>query len=220
MTIQMRGSDAELTPEDVVVLEKYQELWRRCGRLDRVKYFGTPILKNPVDLLAYQQIVFDVAPEVIVETGTCYGGSALYLAHLCQLVGRGHVFTVDREPRGPMPPVHKRLTYIVGDSVAPETVERVHSFVDGRSALVILDSDHAKDHVLAEMHAYQDLVPIGSYLIVEDTNINGHPIYVGHGPGPWEAVDEFLAEYEGRWEIDMDREYLSTYNPRGYLLRV
>jgi len=220
MTIEMRGSDMELRPDDVRVVDAFQEIWRRCGNLDRVKYFGVPILKNPVDLLAYQQIMFDLMPDVVVETGTCYGGSALYLAHLCQLLGHGHVFTIDREPRGPLPPVHNRLTYVLGDSVAPATVAQVKQLAAGRSALVILDSDHACQHVLAEMVAYQELVPRGGYLIVEDTNINGHPIYPGHGPGPWEAVEIFLADFGEEFVIDTTREYLTTYNPRGYLRRV
>lgn len=218
----MRASDDKPTPTDQAVIDEFQDVWRKCGRLDRVTYFGTPILKNPVDLLAYQQIVYDVMPDFIVETGTCYGGSALYLAHLCELVGRGHVVTIDKDRRPPLMPEHRRLTYLLGDSVDPDTIARVKTIVglQGLRGLVILDSDHAMEHVLREMRAYSGLVAPGSYLIVEDTNINGHPIYKGHGPGPWEAVEVFLEANPLGWEIDTSREYLSTYNPRGYLKRV
>lgn len=218
--IAMSASDQRPSPTDQAVIDEFQEIWRRCGRLGRVTYFGTPILKNPVDLLAYQQIIFDTMPEVIIETGTCYGGSALFLAHQCELLGRGHVITIDREQRTPVVPEHRRLTYVTGDSTAPETIQTVANLVGDFRGLVILDSDHARDHVLREMHAYQRFVAPGAYLIVEDTNINGHPIYKGYGPGPWEAVEVFLEDNPADWEVDTEREFLGTYNPRGYLKRV
>jgi cephalosporin hydroxylase len=87
------------------------------------------------------------------------------------------------------------------------------------SVLVILDSDHTKDHVLAEMRAYGPLVTRGSYLIVEDTNINGHPVLPDFGPGPWEAVEEFL-QGNDQFQVDRSREkLLMTFNPMGYLRR-
>jgi cephalosporin hydroxylase len=87
------------------------------------------------------------------------------------------------------------------------------------SVLVILDSDHTKDHVLAEMRAYGPLVTKGSYMIVEDTNINGHPVLPDFGPGPWEAVEEFL-QGNDQFTVDRSREkLLMTFNPMGYLRR-
>jgi len=85
--------------------------------------------------------------------------------------------------------------------------------------MVILDSDHAKEHVLAEMRLFQEFIPVGGYLIVEDTNINGHPVYPDFGPGPMEAVEEFLAETDS-FQLDPACErFLLTMNPRGYLRR-
>jgi cephalosporin hydroxylase len=90
----------------------------------------------------------------------------------------------------------------------------------GEQAMVILDSDHSRDHVLEELRAYGPLVSEGHYMIVEDTNVNGHPILPGHGPGPMEAVDAFLAEEGDRWRIARRCErLLLTFNPRGYLRR-
>jgi cephalosporin hydroxylase len=218
--IVIRGSDSVPTLTEQAVIDEFQEIWRRCGDLGRVTYFGIPILKNPVDLLAYQQIVFDTMPDIIIETGTCFGGSALYLAHLCELMGKGHVITIDQERQTPLMPEHRRLSYVTGDSVVDATLARVTAMVGALRGLVILDSDHAFLHVLREMRAYAPLVARGSYLIVEDTNINGHPIYKGYGPGPWEAVEVFLEDNPAGWEIDMNREYLGTYNPRGFLKRV
>ena len=85
---------------------------------------------------------------------------------------------------------------------------------------MILDSDHSRDHVLAEMRLYADLVPVGGYLLVQDTNINGHPVHPDFGPGPMEAVEEFLATND-EFEVDRARERMMfTFHPRGYLRRV
>jgi cephalosporin hydroxylase len=218
--IRMRASDDRPTSADQAVIDEFQDVWRKCGKLGRLSYFGTPILKNPVDLLAYQQVVFDTAPDVIIETGTHHGGSALYLAHLCELMGKGRVITIDRAPRTPMMPEHARLSYVTGDSEHDATFKQVTGIAGPLRGLVILDSDHDFLHVLREMRMYAHFVAPGGYLIVEDTNINGHPIYKGYGPGPWEAVEVFLEDDPTAWEVDGAREYLGTYNPRGYLKRV
>jgi cephalosporin hydroxylase len=181
-------------------------------------WLGIPIQKAPTDLWAYQEIVHRVRPGVIVETGTLHGGSANYLASLCQLVGRGRVVSVDIAAEAQPP--HPLVTYVDGSSTAPDVVDQVRRQVDGEDAvLVILDSDHSRSHVLAEMRAYGELVTPGSYLIVEDTNVNGHPVNARHGPGPMEAVDEFLAS-DSRFRVDdWPARLLLTFNPRGYLLR-
>jgi cephalosporin hydroxylase len=85
--------------------------------------------------------------------------------------------------------------------------------------MVVLDADHSRDHVLAELRLWSDLVTVGSYLIVEDTNINGHPVYADFGPGPWEAVREFLAERDDFVVDESRHRLLMTWNPGGYLRR-
>jgi cephalosporin hydroxylase len=117
-------------------------------------------------------------------------------------------------------PVHRRIRYVHGSSTDPAIVAQVRAAAEGKRAMVILDSDHAAAHVAAELAAYHDLVTIGCYLIVEDTNVNGHPVRPDFGPGPMEALDAFLA---GRDDFvsDLDRErFLLTMNPRGFLRRV
>jgi cephalosporin hydroxylase len=182
-------------------------------------WLGSQALKNPLDLWVYQEIMWETEPELIVETGTYRGGSALYLASLCDLMGRGAVLSIDVEPKRDDYPEHPRITYLAGrSSTDPAVVEEVRERADGRSILVILDSDHSQRHVEAELAAYAPLVPVGCYLIVEDSNIGR--IRKDLMPGPFEAVERFLAQSDD-YEIDREREkFLITFNPGGYLRRV
>jgi cephalosporin hydroxylase len=142
-----------------------------------------PVWKCPLDLWVYQELIHELAPDLIVETGSAYGGSGLYLAMLCELVGKGEVVSIDIG-EWPDRPRHQRLTYIVDSSTSPALVQRIAERARGlQTVLVVLDSDHRYEHVLAELQAYGPLVTPGSYLVVEDTNINGHPVYEDFGPG-------------------------------------
>jgi cephalosporin hydroxylase len=181
---------------------------------------GITTWKCPLDLWMYQDIVHRLRPGLIVETGTAYGGSANYLGFLCDLVGSGQIVSVDIEPKVDELPEHPRVTFIRGSSTDPEIVAKVHAMaVPGEPVVVILDSDHSARHVRDELKAYADLVTPGSYLIVEDTNVNGHPVYPNYGPGPMEALDEFLAMRDD-FVIDYSMQrYHMTLNPRGYLRR-
>lgn len=185
------------------------------------RWLGVPVLKCPLDLWIYQELITELRPGLIVETGTAAGGSALFLACMCDLVGAGRVITIDIATDDSRPQ-HPRVEYLHGSSVAPDTVAAVAAeaaTVD--TVLVILDSDHAMPHVTAELHAYAPLVTVGSYLIVEDTNTNGHPVLPDHGPGPHEAVEQFLAAPAGRAFVRDERRerLLMTFNPGGYLQR-
>jgi len=180
-------------------------------------WLGSPIYKCPNDLICYQEIIYETKPDVIIETGTMDGGSALFLATMCDLVGGGRVITIDIAFREGQPN-HPKLTYVLGSSVAKEIVANVtESIRPSDRVMVILDSDHRKHHVLEEMQIWSKIVSPGCYMIVEDTNMNGHPVAPEFGPGPMEAVDEFLRDNNG-FEIDEKREkFLLTFNPRGYL---
>ena len=180
-------------------------------------WMGIKLWKYPTDLWIYQQILFELQPDLIVETGTAYGGSALYLAHLCDLLGRGRVLTVDiLVPPGHKLPDHGRITYATGLSTDPSVTELMPELSQPHKILTILDSDHSADHVLNELRLY---APLSDYLIVEDTNLNGHPVRPNFGPGPYEAVETFLASEAGAgWEHDEIRErFALTANPGGYL---
>lgn len=183
-------------------------------------YRGVQTYKCPTDMWVYQELVDELRPGLVIETGTYRGGSALFLADRLEIAGHGQVVSIDIDVQ-PDRPEHPRLTYLTGSSVAPDILEQVRALVPQDSpVLVVLDSDHSQAHVAAELRAYAPLVPVGSYLIVEDTNVNGHPAAPNHGPGPWEAVHEFLAEAPG-FEVDERCErYFLTQNPSGYLRRV
>lgn len=183
-------------------------------------WFGVETQKCPLDLWIYQEILHAQRPDVVVETGTWSGGSAFYLASIFDLIGRGRVVTVDIEVR-PERPQHPRIKYVEGhSSTANEALAEVQSAIQGSDrVMVILDSDHSEKHVLDELRAYWNMVTPGEYLIVEDTNINGHPVLPDFGPGAMEALDVFLRENDS-FEIDDTKEkFFMTFNPRGYLKR-
>lgn len=202
-------------------------LYARPG-VHQLRWFGVPIIKNPLDLFVYQEIITELAPALIIETGTASGGSALYLASLCELLGKGEVITIDIGPGGKyrpavteaLPDFH-RITYLTGSSVDPGIVMQVRSRAAGADGpvLVILDSDHSHGHVRAELEAYAPFVTPGSYVIVEDTNIGGHPVPTNGEPGPALAVEQFLPAHP-EFAPDRSREkLLVTFNPGGYLKR-
>jgi cephalosporin hydroxylase len=189
------------------------DAWTKAG------WLGTQALKNPLDLWVYQEIIAETRPELIVETGTWRGGSALFMASICDLLGEGEIVSIDVAPIRDDYPRHPRITYLAGrSSTDPEVVEGVRARADGRRTLVILDSDHSQAHVEAELAAYAPLVPVGCYLIVEDSNIG--QIRKDLMPGPLQAIERFLATTD-EFEIDREREkFLLTFNPSGYLRRV
>jgi len=110
--------------------------------------------------------------------------------------------------------------YLTGSSTDPQIVSTIRAQLSATDrVMVILDSDHAQAHVRAELDVYAPLVTSGCYLIVEDTNVNGHPVYPLHGPGPMEAVNDFLPAHP-EFEVDRNCErFMLTFNPNGYLRR-
>ena len=180
-------------------------------------WLGTPTLKCPLDLWLYQEMIHELKPDLIIETGTAKGGSGLYLSCMCDLVKNGKVVSIDVLD-DPGRPKHERLTYLHGSSTAEDIVEKVKGMIKpDATVLVFLDSDHSKEHVLAEMKIYSRMVTKGSYMVVEDSNINGHPVDPDFGPGPMEAMDEFLKD-NNDFVVDKDKEkFYLTFNPKGYL---
>ncbi len=212
-----------VNPEEAQIVERFHELyyrrWQAGADTINLSWFGNQLWKCPLDLWIYQELLVRTRPDVVVETGTFRGGSALYLAMVLDQIGHGRVVTVDITPQ-PNRPQHARIEYLTGSSIDPAVVGKVHDSVANARALVILDSDHTESHVYDEMAAYSPLVQIGDYLVVEDTNVNGHPAYPNFGRGPMEAVNEFLS-LNDRFVVDQSCErFLMTLNPKGYLKRI
>ena len=206
----------ELFP-DKVVNEFHEHYYYNSGR---ISWMGLHILKSPMDLWIYQEIFYELQPDLLIECGTYTGGSSLFYASLFDIIGNGEIITIDIDDTIKRRE-HKRITYMHGSSVSDEIISSVKNKAKNKkTVIVILDSDHHKEHVLKELSLYKQIVTIGSYLIIEDTNMNNHPVNPDLGPGPMEAVKEFL-ESDKNFEIDKSREkLLLTYNKNGYLRRI
>ncbi len=184
-------------------------------------WMGVPIQKTPTDCFVYQEILYYLRPDFIIETGTKAGGSALFFATICDIIDNGEVITVDID-NGKTENLskHKRITYLTGSSVDNEIVDFIGKKVENQKVLVILDSDHAKQHVLKELELYSQFVQVNDYLIVEDTNCSGHPVVGMEGEGPMEAVQAFLATNKN-FKADRECEkFLLTFSPNGFLRRI
>lgn len=199
---------------DESIKAEFNKQWHESikGTWHQMQWMGIKVLKTPTDLWMYQELIVRIRPDWIIETGTCFGGSALFLAHICAGIGCGRVLSIDiNKPKRPVK--HPRIQFYQGDSVAPKTVADAKR--PGK-VMVILDSCHKKDHVLKELELYGPLVTPGSYMIVEDT-CTGRTVQKNHGPGPGDALDEWLPK-QSRFVRDLNCEkYHLTFNPGGYL---
>ncbi|PEB52879.1 cephalosporin hydroxylase [Bacillus pseudomycoides] len=184
------------------------------------KWLGVPMQKCPLDLFLYQEMIYEIKPDLIIECGTHSGGSALFFSSMLDLIQKGKIISIDIAPQ-PNLPTHPRLTYLQASSISPEAIEKVRSMINpGDVVMAILDSDHSKNHVLDELRLYSKFVTIGSYLVAEDTNINGHPVLPNWGPGPMEALEEFLGE-NNEFVIDESKhKFFVTFHPKGFLYKV
>jgi cephalosporin hydroxylase len=194
------------------------------GVWKRMHYRGVRILKVPSDLWNYQEIFAEHRVEWVIETGTRHGGSALYFADLLQLNGApGRVISIDVDKDANAVKAHPRIDFLLGDSVSQAMTQRVRGILPGQrgTLFAILDSDHAKSHVLRELEAFLPLLRKGDYLVVEDTCVNGHPVRPEFGPGPYEALEEFLRKHPDQFVHDHAREakFGFTAAPNGYLIK-
>ena len=185
-------------------------------------WWGVRSHKNPMDAWIYQEILYEVRPDVVVEIGSAHGGTTLFLSHLCDLIGTGTVVSVEID-RSRFEVSHPRIAQVTGDSGSPEVLAQVEALCLDKRVLVIHDGDHSRDAVLRDLRLYAPLVSVGSYLIVEDGVMDLFRPGDGIGsfaPGPLAASEQFRREFPG-FEVDQSRErYLMTYNPQGFLKRV
>jgi cephalosporin hydroxylase len=186
--------------------------WLRVGWNQKYVYtfswLGRPVIQLPEDMVRAQEVIYRIKPDVIIETGVAHGGSLIFYASLCKLLGKGKVVGVDIEIR----PHNRRaieahelfpyITLIEGDSTSPQTVSQVKSHVkSGQTALVFLDSNHTKDHVRKELNAYHGFVSPQSYIVATDGIMRDlHDVPRGTADWKWNhpasAAEEFLREHE------------------------
>jgi cephalosporin hydroxylase len=207
------------------VVDVYHQAFYSSAESWKMTWLGIPTIQNPNDIWVTQELITRLKPDFIVEAGTWRGGSAVLWAMIQdQVHPRGRVITIDIESfvdHATLPPIgRQKVDFLIGSSTDPKIVADVKRRVGSGSVMVLLDSDHRKAHVLDELRAYGPLVSVGSYLIVQDTDVNGHPVRPDFGPGPMEAVVEFLAS-DDRYTSDRTQErLLFSMHPRGYLRRV
>ncbi len=212
-------------PDPVPPGDAYLKWYYDSGVWKGVSYRGVRTLKMVTDLWNYQEIFAEKKIEWVLETGTRHGGSALYFADLLANAGApGVVVTVDVDHRDLQAPPHPRVRTLLGDSASEAVRAEVERIIPrARGAMfLILDADHRRDHVLRELELYVPMLLPGDYLVVEDTCVNGHPVRPDFGPGPWEAVGEFLERHPAtlRWDRERESKFGATFAPRGHFVRL
>ncbi len=197
-------------------------------------WMGRPIIQYPQDMIAMQEIIWEVKPDLIIETGIAHGGSLIFYASLLELIGKGEVVGVDIDIRShnkkeiEKHSMFRRIHMIQGSSIDPDVVAQVAKFTKKKKRiLVTLDSNHTHDHVLRELEMYSPFVSKNSYLVVFDTVVEDLPKSAvknrpwGKGDNPKTAVHKFLATHKN-FAIDqtIENKILVSVAPDGYLKRV
>lgn len=243
IAVEQNGHVSEIPLYSTAGFELLSDLWVKVGWNEKHSYtfswMGIPVVQLPEDLVRIQELIHRLAPEVIVECGVAHGGGAIFYASLFKAMGKGRVIGVDIEIRPHNRaaieghPLFEYITLIEGSSVAPEIVAQVDAEVaDAKNVLVLLDSNHLRDHVLAELEAYHHLVPVGSYIVAMDGVMKyladtprGDPTWVDDNP--ISAAEEFAARHpefvieQPQWSFNESELRANiTHSPSGYLRRI
>lgn len=214
------GAWQRLASHRIARLYHYDLLYR-TGNFASTRWLGVPIWQNVLDLWTIQETIAELRPALVIETGTNRGGSALFYAHLMDLLGDGRVITIDvvdqREHE------HERIEFLRGSSTDLAIVERVRAAAAGADGhvLVILDADHSRDHVAAELELYGPLVTEGSYLLSQDGVIDELRGFRDSRPGPLAANLDFLRRHhEFEYDAERNERFNLTHHPSGWMRRV
>jgi len=234
--IKRLGNDKEVQNRSRV----WSKETNRNGYTYNFSWLGRPIIQYPQDIVAMQEIIWSTQPDLIVETGIAHGGSLIFSASMLELNAAcggkkdARVLGIDIDIRPhnreaiEAHPLARRIDMIQGSSISDDVTVRVKEAARGKeSVLVILDSNHTHEHVLAELEAYAPLVTVGSYCLVYDTLIEDMPAELfpdrpwGPGNNPKTAVWEYLKSHS-EFEIDesIPHKLLITVGPDGYLKRI
>jgi cephalosporin hydroxylase len=236
--INEKNENIERQSKDINALEKGREfIWATAPYKYTYSFswMGRPIIQFPQDMIAMQEIIWEIKPDLIIETGIAHGGSLIYYASILELIGKGEVLGIDIDIREhnkreiEKHSMFKRIKLIQGSSIEEDTFQKVKDYANNKQmVLVCLDSNHTHSHVLEELRLYSDLVTTGSYIIAFDTLVEDTPVELqvknrswGKGNNPKTAVLEFL-KGNNRFEIDksIQNKLLITVAPDGYLKRV
>lgn len=208
----------------------FQRLIKHTNNFDKVSWMGVGVWQNVLDLWTIQETIAEIRPDVLIETGTNRGGSAHFYGHLFDTLypgdtSRGRIWTVDIEKLHEI--THPRVTYALGSSTSPDTLGALQRWIGPGTpnVMVILDSDHNRAHVRAELEAYAPLVSVGSYLLCQDGVIDDLAMLHRNGEqGPRRAIEDFFrtSALADRFEIDEARceRFLLTHHPKGWLKRI
>lgn len=228
--IESQGKNEQL----LQVSKDFTEATIRSGYSYNFTWMGRPIIQYPQDMIAMQEIIWAVQPDLIIETGIAHGGSLIFYASILELIGKGEVLGIDIDIREhnrqeiEKHPMYKRIKMIQGSAISEEIIEQIKPHAVGKkTVMVCLDSNHTHDHVLRELELYSPFVTVGSYLIAFDTIVEDLPadLYKDRpwtvGDNPKTAVFEFLKTNKD-FEIDksVDNKLLVSVAPDGYLKRV
>ena len=198
-------------------------------------WMGRPIIQYPQDMVIMQELIWEIKPDLIIETGIAHGGSLIFYASILELIGKGEVLGIDIDIREHNKkeilshPMSKRISMLQGSSIDLKIIEQVKNIADEKeTVMVLLDSNHSHDHVLCELEAYANLTSVGSYCVVFDTVVEDLPKGKYSSDRPWDvgsnpktAVFEFLKKNKN-FEINksIDNKILLSVAPDGYLKRI
>ncbi len=227
--IKEMGNDQELRQKSLdwmLHADKYKYTYN-------YSWMGRPIIKYPNDILILQEMIWNLKPDYIVETGIAHGGSIIFSSSMLELLGHGEVIAVDIDIRQhnreeiEKHPMAKRITMIEGSSIDPKIVDAIKEKVKGKKVLVCLDSNHTHEHVLEELRMYADMVDVGSYIVCPDTFVEYFPKgYCDDRPwdvgnNPMTALIAFLKENDDFIiDKDIDNKLMITEGFDGYLKRI
>ena len=229
--IELQGKNDELKKANAEFLK--QSIDSRYSY--NFTWMGRPIIQYPQDMVVMQELIWDIRPDIIIETGIAHGGSLIFYASILELIGKGEVLGIDIDIREHNKkeilahPMSRRIKMLQGSSVDPAIVSQVKEAAKGKNTvMVLLDSNHSHEHVMGELKAYADLTTVGSYCVVFDTVVEDLPKGKYASDRPWDvgsnpktAVFEFLKS-NSDFVIDksIDNKILISVAPDGYLKRI
>ena len=233
-TLAVREADRpERIQEERDLLEHYKDacsqyhLWYYNTKVwEKTRFLGHSALKSVSDLWNYQEILFELKPQIILEFGACAGGGSLFFSKTLQSISpRSKVLSVDITLSAVAPELkfYPHIEFMECSSTDSRVAERIKTLRTEFPGPIfaILDSDHSMNHVLAELKSLRPLTRPGDYVVVEDSNINGHPVLPNWGPGPYEAIQAYFQEFPDDYEHDQDRaeKFGFSFATNGFLIR-